>query len=379
MKLACRYTGSWHVRRDGGWQRRQRAVGRRCLRSCDPDRKSATQRARALLRSASRRRGRSSGWSTEIADRGGAFVMLRGPAAGAVPLAPAGRAHGERPRHVRPDGDAARTREADLPFAGLAPPPGARCSRASTSFPSRAPARSRSRSAGRPGARPHAFRLAFAVLDLLAAAAADAPVVVIVDDMHRLDRASADVLCIVARWLEPNRRVVVTARRAAPRRRGTLAGDDLEQLKLGTFSRPARAGGRRCRRTLALVRASSAERSQADARRSNAPAASVDAMSRAAGRTRRRPTTGRRDPRARPDPRGVAVDSAGRRPLLVSKGWVQMVILVILFGFFVLGLLAYRTYQAKPPVPLRTVTRQAACSTRPPTSPRASRCSCTTA
>ncbi len=49
------------------------------------------------------------------------------------------------------------------------------------------------------------------------------------------------------------------------------------------------------------------------------------------------------------------MDSAGRRPLLVSRGWVQVVILVILFGFFVLGLLAYRTYQAKPPVPQRTV------------------------
>jgi nitric oxide reductase subunit B len=29
-----------------------------------------------------------------------------------------------------------------------------------------------------------------------------------------------------------------------------------------------------------------------------------------------------------------------RRPLLVSKGWVQAVALVVLFGFFVLGLLA---------------------------------------
>ena len=40
-----------------------------------------------------------------------------------------------------------------------------------------------------------------------------------------------------------------------------------------------------------------------------------------------------------------------RRELLVSKGWVQGVALVVLFGFFVLGLLAYRTYQAKPPTP----------------------------
>jgi nitric oxide reductase subunit B len=48
------------------------------------------------------------------------------------------------------------------------------------------------------------------------------------------------------------------------------------------------------------------------------------------------------------------VNSSGRRPLLVSRGWIQVVILVILSGFFVLGLLAYRTYQAKPPVPQRT-------------------------
>src|SRR5687767_12689040 len=47
--------------------------------------------------------------------------------------------------------------------------------------------------------------------------------------------------------------------------------------------------------------------------------------------------------------------SGDRRGLLVSKGWVQAVALVLLFGFFVLGLLAYRTYQAKPPMPLRVV------------------------
>ena len=43
------------------------------------------------------------------------------------------------------------------------------------------------------------------------------------------------------------------------------------------------------------------------------------------------------------------------RGLLVSKGWVQAVLLVVLFGFFVLGLLAYRTYDAKPPIPERAV------------------------
>src|SRR3712207_5827218 len=46
---------------------------------------------------------------------------------------------------------------------------------------------------------------------------------------------------------------------------------------------------------------------------------------------------------------------SGRRELLVSKGWVQAVALVVLFGFFVLGLLAYRTYSGQPPIPERVV------------------------
>jgi hypothetical protein len=41
--------------------------------------------------------------------------------------------------------------------------------------------------------------------------------------------------------------------------------------------------------------------------------------------------------------------------LLVSKGWIQAVALVVLFGFLVMGLLAYRTYQAEPPIPVRVV------------------------
>jgi nitric oxide reductase subunit B len=47
-----------------------------------------------------------------------------------------------------------------------------------------------------------------------------------------------------------------------------------------------------------------------------------------------------------------------RRALLVSRTWIQVVALVMLFGFFVLGLLAYRTYQAKPPIPERVVDSQ---------------------
>lgn len=35
--------------------------------------------------------------------------------------------------------------------------------------------------------------------------------------------------------------------------------------------------------------------------------------------------------------------------------WIQAVVLVILCGFFILGLLAYRTYMAHPPVPQTVV------------------------
>jgi nitric oxide reductase subunit B len=49
------------------------------------------------------------------------------------------------------------------------------------------------------------------------------------------------------------------------------------------------------------------------------------------------------------------VEQTGRREFLISKVWIQAVVLVVLFGFFVLGLLAYRTYMAQPPVPARVV------------------------
>jgi nitric oxide reductase subunit B len=52
------------------------------------------------------------------------------------------------------------------------------------------------------------------------------------------------------------------------------------------------------------------------------------------------------------------VEGSQRRQLLVSKGWIQAVVLVVLCGFFVLGLLAYRTYVAHPPVPERVVDQQ---------------------
>ena len=47
-----------------------------------------------------------------------------------------------------------------------------------------------------------------------------------------------------------------------------------------------------------------------------------------------------------------------RRGLLVSRVWVQATLLVVVCGFFILGLLAYRTYMAEPPVPKRVVDSQ---------------------
>jgi nitric oxide reductase subunit B len=52
---------------------------------------------------------------------------------------------------------------------------------------------------------------------------------------------------------------------------------------------------------------------------------------------------------------GRGMGESERRELLVPKGWVQASIVVFLIGFFILGLLAYRTYSADPPTPDRVV------------------------
>jgi nitric oxide reductase subunit B len=45
------------------------------------------------------------------------------------------------------------------------------------------------------------------------------------------------------------------------------------------------------------------------------------------------------------------VGGSGRRQLLVSSGWVQAAALTLLFGFFLLGLMGYKTYSGQPPIP----------------------------
>jgi hypothetical protein len=62
-------------------------------------------------------------------------------------------------------------------------------------------------------APPEQFRIAMAGLDLLSDVAAEAPLLVLVDDAHRLDRPSADVLAFVARRIESDRIVLLAATR----------------------------------------------------------------------------------------------------------------------------------------------------------------------
>ena len=51
----------------------------------------------------------------------------------------------------------------------------------------------------------------------------------------------------------------------------------------------------------------------------------------------------------------LVAGGTGRRELLVSKGWVQAVALTFVFGFFLLGLIGYKTYSGQPPIPERVV------------------------
>ena len=60
-------------------------------------------------------------------------------------------------------------------------------------------------------AAPEHFRIAMAVLDLLCEVAADAPLLLIVEDAHWLDRPSSDVLAFVARRLESDPIVLLAA------------------------------------------------------------------------------------------------------------------------------------------------------------------------
>jgi nitric oxide reductase subunit B len=49
------------------------------------------------------------------------------------------------------------------------------------------------------------------------------------------------------------------------------------------------------------------------------------------------------------------METMTKRGFLLARGWIQAVILIFLFGFFVLGFLAYRTYTGEPPIPGKVI------------------------
>lgn len=53
---------------------------------------------------------------------------------------------------------------------------------------------------------------------------------------------------------------------------------------------------------------------------------------------------------------GTPTSDSGRAEALVGKGWAQGVALVMIFGFLVMGILAYRTYTASMPMPDKVIT-----------------------
>src|SRR5215469_15780640 len=47
----------------------------------------------------------------------------------------------------------------------------------------------------------------------------------------------------------------------------------------------------------------------------------------------------------------VAMDSIEKPPLMISRGWIQGAIVVLIVGFGILGMLTYYTYNDEPPIP----------------------------
>ena len=45
------------------------------------------------------------------------------------------------------------------------------------------------------------------------------------------------------------------------------------------------------------------------------------------------------------------MNTSEKRPLLISRGWIQAVVIVLIFGFFIMGVLTYYTYNDEPPIP----------------------------
>jgi nitric oxide reductase subunit B len=45
------------------------------------------------------------------------------------------------------------------------------------------------------------------------------------------------------------------------------------------------------------------------------------------------------------------MQSTEKRPLMIASGWIQAAVIVLIIGFFIIGLLTYYTYTEEPPIP----------------------------
>src|SRR5215470_1474114 len=45
------------------------------------------------------------------------------------------------------------------------------------------------------------------------------------------------------------------------------------------------------------------------------------------------------------------MDSTEKRPLMIARGWIQAAAIVLIIGFFIMGVLTYYTYTDEPPIP----------------------------
>jgi nitric oxide reductase subunit B len=45
------------------------------------------------------------------------------------------------------------------------------------------------------------------------------------------------------------------------------------------------------------------------------------------------------------------VQTIEKGPLMISRGWIQAAAIVLIIGFFIMGVLTYYTYNDEPPIP----------------------------
>ncbi|MEA2322984.1 MAG: hypothetical protein QOD81_2834, partial [Solirubrobacteraceae bacterium] len=172
-----------------------------------------------------------------VHERGGSLVLRGEPGIGksALLAAAAGRAADRGMRVLRTAGVQSETR---LPFAGLH-----QLLRPILGEAGDLPEAQRDALHAAFGlsdaAAPELFRIALAVLDLLAESAGRAPILVIAEDVHWLDRSTSDVLAFVARRVEADPIVVLAASRDGSE--SSLVDAGLAELRLPELDAAASA------------------------------------------------------------------------------------------------------------------------------------------